>query len=303
MNGIGSDAFALIWDGERAARPERFGPCAARRGRPSVSPGRDRMPIMGWDTRHGSRRGVSVGGFVAAVRQACRSLSCSLPPSSMRSAGFSSRPTVARQWADAGDRVAGQPGFAAAFLPGGRAPRAGELFRHPGAGAHAAGNRRNARRVVLSRRARREDRGGQPRAGRRDDGRGSGGPPARLGRAGQPRTTAALRLHEIPPNGQGIAALMALGILEHFDLPALAPWIRADSVHLQIEAMKLAFADAVPARGRSDVDAGVRCGAARPRHICAARQAHRPPACTGLRPRRAAALGHGVSDRRRRRAA
>ena len=50
-------------------------------------------------------------------------------------------------------------------------------------------------------------------------------------------------VHEIPPNGQGIAAQMALGILRSFDLAALPP----DSVacqHLQIEAMKLAFADA-----------------------------------------------------------
>src|SRR5438128_9294959 len=50
-------------------------------------------------------------------------------------------------------------------------------------------------------------------------------------------------VHQIPPNGQGIAALMALGILRSFDLAALPP----DSVasqHLQIEAMKLAFADA-----------------------------------------------------------
>ncbi len=49
-------------------------------------------------------------------------------------------------------------------------------------------------------------------------------------------------VREIPPNGQGIAAQMALGILENFDLAALGP----DSVasqHLQIEAMKLAFAD------------------------------------------------------------
>ena len=54
---------------------------------------------------------------------------------------------------------------------------------------------------------------------------------------------AATTVHEIPPNGQGIAALMALGILRAFDLKSLAP----DSVasqHLQIEAMKLAFADA-----------------------------------------------------------
>ena len=49
-------------------------------------------------------------------------------------------------------------------------------------------------------------------------------------------------LHEIPPNGQGIAAQMALGILEAFDLAAI-PVDSADSLHLQIEAMKLAFAD------------------------------------------------------------
>jgi len=50
-------------------------------------------------------------------------------------------------------------------------------------------------------------------------------------------------LHEIPPNGQGIVALMALGMLESFDLRS-HPVDGADSVHLQIEAVKLAFADA-----------------------------------------------------------
>jgi gamma-glutamyltranspeptidase/glutathione hydrolase len=49
-------------------------------------------------------------------------------------------------------------------------------------------------------------------------------------------------LHEIPPNGQGIAALIALGILENFDVAKL-PVDSPDSMHLQIEAMKLAFAD------------------------------------------------------------
>ena len=68
-------------------------------------------------------------------------------------------------------------------------------------------------------------------------------------------------LHEIPPNGQGIAALMALGILEHFDVAAL-PVDGADSQHLQIEAMKLAFADTYRyvAERRSDgSDAPSRC--------------------------------------------
>lgn len=49
-------------------------------------------------------------------------------------------------------------------------------------------------------------------------------------------------LHEIPPNGQGIAALIALGIAERFDLRNM-PVDSVQSQHIQIEAMKLAFAD------------------------------------------------------------
>ena len=49
-------------------------------------------------------------------------------------------------------------------------------------------------------------------------------------------------LHQIPPNGQGIAALIALGILQHFDLAA-RPIDHPETQHLMIEAMKLAFAD------------------------------------------------------------
>ncbi len=48
---------------------------------------------------------------------------------------------------------------------------------------------------------------------------------------------------EIPPNGQGLAALIALNILEGFDLPDI-PRESVESYHLQLEAMKLAFADA-----------------------------------------------------------
>ena len=51
-------------------------------------------------------------------------------------------------------------------------------------------------------------------------------------------------MHEIPPNGQGIAALMALGILRALRHRRACAPIRSASQHLQIEAMKLAFADA-----------------------------------------------------------
>jgi gamma-glutamyltranspeptidase/glutathione hydrolase len=52
-----------------------------------------------------------------------------------------------------------------------------------------------------------------------------------------------VHLHEIPPNGQGLAALIALGILNQFDLSQY-PVDSADSIHLQVEAVKVALAEA-----------------------------------------------------------
>jgi gamma-glutamyltranspeptidase/glutathione hydrolase len=49
---------------------------------------------------------------------------------------------------------------------------------------------------------------------------------------------------ELPPNGQGIVVLMALGILEHFDLQRLFEHDEVEVSHLILEALKLAFADA-----------------------------------------------------------
>lgn len=51
-----------------------------------------------------------------------------------------------------------------------------------------------------------------------------------------------LRVHECPPNGQGITALIALNILEGFDLSSL-PSLSTERLHLMIESMRLAFAD------------------------------------------------------------
>jgi len=50
-------------------------------------------------------------------------------------------------------------------------------------------------------------------------------------------------IYECPPNGQGLAALLAMNILSHFDLDGLA-WDSPERLHLMVEAMRLAFADA-----------------------------------------------------------
>jgi gamma-glutamyltranspeptidase/glutathione hydrolase len=52
-----------------------------------------------------------------------------------------------------------------------------------------------------------------------------------------------LRIWECPPNGQGLAALLALNILEGFDVQAFEP-LSAERLHLEVEALRLAFADA-----------------------------------------------------------
>ena len=50
------------------------------------------------------------------------------------------------------------------------------------------------------------------------------------------------RVYECPPNGQGITALIALNLLEGFDLASLES-LSVEKMHLMIEAMRLAFAD------------------------------------------------------------
>ncbi len=52
-----------------------------------------------------------------------------------------------------------------------------------------------------------------------------------------------VKVYECPPNGQGIAALQALNVAEGFDLAAL-DWDSPQRLHLMVEAMRLAFADA-----------------------------------------------------------
>jgi gamma-glutamyltranspeptidase/glutathione hydrolase len=134
-----------------------------------------------------------------------------------------------------------QPGFAQAFLPWGRAPEVGELFQFPAAAralrliAETKGEAFYAARSPRPWRASRAEHGGAITAA------DFAALQAGMGQA-HSKDYRGHTLHEIPPNGQGIAALIALGILENFDLAAHQV-DGADSQHLQIEAMKLAFAD------------------------------------------------------------
>jgi gamma-glutamyltranspeptidase/glutathione hydrolase len=238
-NGIGGDAFALVWDRERL-----HGLNASGRAPAAWTPGRfaglEAMPERGWDS-------VTVPGAVSAWAVLSARFGglpfaeLFAPAIAYARQGFPVPPDVARQWEMQEDLLAGQPGFAEAFLPGGRSPRAGELFRLPeqarsleliaGSGGEAFYRGDLARRLAQHA----AEQGGaltlEDLAAHQPD----WVEPLAMDYRG-------VTLHELPPNGQGLAALIALGILSHWRLEDLSA-DSAESLHLQLEAMKLAFAD------------------------------------------------------------
>jgi gamma-glutamyltranspeptidase / glutathione hydrolase len=238
-NGIGSDAFAILWDGSKL-----HGLNASGRSPEGWTldrfKGKAAMPNTGWDA-------VTVPGavsaWVALSEHFGRLPFADLFEPAIRYAadGYLVSPTIARLWARQAPSLQDVPGFAEHFMPNGRAPKAGEKFVAP---AHARTLERIAQtkgeafyRGELAERmaAHSREHGGAMTLADLAAHRADWVEPLAQDYRGY-------TLHEIPPNGQGIAAQMALGILECFDLGAI-PADSADSFHLQIEAVKLAFAD------------------------------------------------------------
>jgi gamma-glutamyltranspeptidase/glutathione hydrolase len=237
-NGIGSDAFAIVWDGGRL-----HGLNASGRSPAAWTPeyfGGNAVPAVGWNS-------VTVPGAVSAWAELHAKFGKLAfdrlfePAISYARDGFLVSPTVAEQWAAQVPLFTGQPGFEA-FLPGGRAPKPGELFSFPD---QAATLERIA--ATTGEAFYRGDVAAKLAAHARAHGGAMCADDLAAHRADWVGTIDAgyrgYTVHEIPPNGQGIVALIALGILEHFDMSSW-PADSADSVHLQIEAVKLAFADA-----------------------------------------------------------
>lgn len=243
-NGLGSDAFALVWDGQQlhglnaSGRSPQAWTAAyftARLGLGALTPpkrGIDSVTVPG-----------AVSGWVALSERFGRLPFEALmqPAIEVAERGYAVPPVVQGKWAAVVQELQGQPGFAEAFLPKGRAPQVGELFRFPAAA--------RGLRAIAATRGRAFYEGEIAQALVRFSATHGGALTEADLAAHQPEWVAPLAhgyrghtLHEIPPNGQGIAALIALGLLEHFDLSAL-PVDGPECQHLQIEAMKLAFAD------------------------------------------------------------
>ena len=238
-NGIGSDAFAILWDGNKLHGLNASGRSPAA-WTPERFTGLQEMPMRGWDS-------VTVPGAVSAWVELSQKYG-KLPFTDLfepalkyAAEGFMVSPTIARLWEKQVPELKSMPGFAEAFMPKGRAPQAGETFVFPDQArtlkliAESRGEAFYRGELAEKMAAHAKQHGGvmtmDDLAAHKLDWVEPIGQDYR-----------GYRLHEIPPNGQGIGALVTLGILANFDMAAL-PVDSADSLHVQIEAMKLAFAD------------------------------------------------------------
>ena len=230
-NGVGSDAFCLLWDGGELVGLNASGRAPAGWTRERFD-GQSAMPVLGWDA-------VTVPGCVSAW-VALSDRYGRLPFADLFEAaihyaehGFQVGPKSAYYWQMLADRYAGFDAFREHFLP---APAAGQRVKRPDlartlrliAGSHGEAFYWGELAAAIERAAR-ADGGAMTRSDLAEH---------------EPEWVRPLAqdyhdvtLHEIPPNGQGLAAQIALGILCHLEP---APVDSAAWVHQQVEAMKIA---------------------------------------------------------------
>ncbi|HKP52337.1 MAG TPA: gamma-glutamyltransferase [Chloroflexia bacterium] len=246
-NGIGSDAFALVWDGQKVHGLNASGRAPATLSIEKLRKlGHKEMPQKGWLP-------VTVPGAPAAWRDLHARFG-KLPFANLfepairyAESGFKVAPIVASSWNYSVPiytalQGAAFKGWRETFTHYGRGPKAGEVWTSPG---HAS----TLRRIAESH-AGDFYNGGLAREIARFASE-TGGLITEADLAShsstwvEPITTSyrGYDIWEIPPNGQGITALIGLNILEGFDVKASAR-DTAQSLHPQIESLKLAFVDA-----------------------------------------------------------
>jgi gamma-glutamyltranspeptidase/glutathione hydrolase len=275
VNGIGSDAFALVWDGERLHGLNGSGRApAAHTPELFEKLGHATIPRLGW-------LAVTVPGAPAAWHDLHAKFGrlpfeeLFEPAIDYAENGWALEPESGMVWAanqkvNAGTLV--DPEFAgwfSTFFPDGRIARTGDTWRLPDharslrliaeSGTEAFYRGELAERVA----AFAAETGGHLTTEDLVAHASTWVEPISQGYRGH-------EVWEIPPNGQGIVALQALAMLEGFDL-AQRPRESVETYHLQIEAIKLAFADAlryVADPDRADVPTG---GLLDPEYVAARR--------------------------------
>lgn len=238
MNGIGGDAFALVWDGKKLHGMNGSGRSpkgwSAERFK-----GLERMPQRGWES-------VTVPGQVAAWADLSEKFGAlpfeELFVDAIRHAteGFPVSPVIGQQWALAAEELPSYPGFDA-FLINGKAPKVGDLWRFPAQAQTLADIARTRGASFYTGRLAEAI---TAFAAKHDAVLSMEDLAAHRTEWVDPITVSfrGVEVHEIPPNGQGLAALLALGIIAHLPYDETAPG-SAERAHLEIEAMRVAFAD------------------------------------------------------------
>ena len=243
MNGAGGDLFAIVWD---ASTEQLYGLNATGRAPYEINrqvfarQGLDRIPgagpltwtvpgaVDGWDQlleRFGTMDFADV--LAPAIRYARQ--------------GFPVSEIIQRQWVASESSLARWPDSAKTYLPNGRAPRVGEVFKNPGLAntyeAIAEGGRDAFYRGSIARRvvAFSEANGGYFTMRDFEDHTSSWVDPVTTNYRGYD-------VWEMPPNSSGIIALMMLNIMEGYDIASMGH-NTAETLHVITEAKKLSFAD------------------------------------------------------------
>jgi len=184
--------------------------------------------VKGWETLRSRFGTLPLGDLLA-------------PAINYADEGFPVSDIIAGEWNGATRKLAADPAAAATFLPGGRAPKAGEIFRNPDlagtlrliADKGPAGfyEGRTAEAILKLER----DHGGTMTAEDLKDFQPEWVDPIST-------TYRGWTVYELPPNTQGIAALMMLNIMEQYPLGEYG-LTSTKAMHVMIEAKKLAYAD------------------------------------------------------------
>jgi gamma-glutamyltranspeptidase/glutathione hydrolase len=243
MTGLGGDLFAIVYDPgtgrlhglNASGRSGRHAACDRL-----LQAGHSRVPSRG-------PLSVTVPGAVDGwsellARNGTLTLAQALAPAvAYANDGFPVSEIVAGQWQSVAPVLAEDPEAAAVFLPGGRAPRAGDVFRNTGLArsleAIATGSRDAFYRGPIAEAICRHLRS---RGGLVDEEdfaacRADWVEPLHS-------TYRGCDVFELPPNTQGFVVLEMLNILEGYDLRAMGP-NSGNCLHLLVEAKRLAFAD------------------------------------------------------------
>ncbi|GAB4154925.1 MAG: gamma-glutamyltransferase [Planctomycetaceae bacterium] len=241
--GIGGDLFVIYWD---AKTKKLYGLNASGRSPYSLSrkvfeeKGLKKIPLTGplpW-----SVPGCVDGWEMLRKRFGTMSFEQILAPSiHYAEDGFPVTEIIAGYWKSSASRLKQWPDSAATYLPGGRAPVEGEVFKNPNLAASYRAIAKEGRdafytgSIAKTIDAFSKANGGYLRLKDLQDHKSNWVEPVSTNYRGYD-------VWELPPNGQGIAALQILNILEKYDVKSMGH-NSADFIHLYTEAKKLAFAD------------------------------------------------------------